>query len=81
MMEIAQNKRWSFCVSPGRVVTVGFPRYARDGGKKSAGEPGPRLNLSYSGEIGYALRRGRMLKSRTWASRLERCIGSSLSRH
>ncbi len=43
----------------------------------------PRLNLShYLGEGVYdALRRGRMLKSRTCASRLERCMESSLSRH
>jgi hypothetical protein len=38
MMEIAQNKRWSFCVSPGRVVTVGSLA-ALGTEKKSAGEP------------------------------------------
>jgi hypothetical protein len=80
MMEIAQNKRWSFCVSPGRVVTVGFPRCARDREKNQPENWSPAEPQLFRRSV-YALRRGRMLKSRTWASRLERCIESSLSRH
>jgi hypothetical protein len=30
LTKIVQNKWWSSCISPGKVVTVGFPRYAPD---------------------------------------------------
>jgi len=95
-MELARKKHSAISAqhsTPKQNFTAKYAKGAKEGdrvlslrlgqGKKSAGELCLRLNLSHHlGESGYdALRRGRMLKSRTCASRLERCIESSLSRH